>query len=370
MDAHSLVYPEFWQSEESHVLSQHRIMPVPDLPCPSLVFATSGSTGQARHVVLSKKSLLLSAMVVNEHLQADATSVWGLCLPWWHVGGMGVIARAYQAGAMFSLGPPRWQVEDCVRWLRDEAVTHLSLVPTQVHDLVAAEYRAPSSLRAVVVGGGRLERDLGRKARDLGWPVLASYGMTEAGSQIATQDLSALQHPYTSEPIPILPCWNVRTMEVGIFEISGPVLFHGEMIGDPDAWHYEPRRGEWYQTQDCGDVIDGQLRLRHRADTLVKVLGELVDPTAIESQLAQAGLPVGRFAVIAVADARQEHRLVLVHEALAPSLLESALASYHDDSPGYTRIANQQSITVFPRSDLGKILRRELAERIGPGLSV
>lgn len=365
MDANSLVTSEFWQSEESHALLYRRITPVSDLPCPSLVFATSGSTGKARHMVLSKTGLLLSAAVVNEHLQADASSVWGLCLPWWHVGGMGVIARVYQAGAIFSLGPARWQVEDCVRWLRDEAVTHLSLVPTQVHDLVAAGHRAPSSLRAVVVGGGRLEPDLGRRARDLGWPVLASYGMTEAGSQIATQDLSALKQSYTSEPLPILPCWNVRTTEQGILEISGPVLFHGEMIGEADAWHYEPRLGEWYQTQDCGDVIDGQLRLRHRADAIVKVLGELVDPTAIESHLALAGLPVGRFAVIAVADARREHRLVLVHEALDARLIESALASYHDSCPGYARIANHQSITLFPRSDLGKILRRELAERIG-----
>jgi O-succinylbenzoic acid--CoA ligase len=360
MDPHSLVSPSFWQSEESLHLSPQCLTPVPDLPCPSLVFATSGSTGKPRQIVLSKTSLLLSAKVVNAHLQVDASSVWGLCLPWWHVGGMGVVARAYQAGAILSIDRERWQPDACMRWLRENAVTHLSLVPTQVHDLVAAGHRAPSSLRAVVVGGGRLERDLGRRARELGWPVLASYGMTEAGSQIATQDLLALQQPYVSEPLPLLPCWDVRATGQGILEISGPVLFHGEMIGEPGAWHYEPRAGEWYQTQDCGEVMDGHLRLRHRADALVKVLGELVDPTAIESALTDAGLPAGRFAVIVVPDTRKEHRLVLAHEHLDATVLASALDAYHQHCPGYARIESQQAIASLPRSDLGKILRREL----------
>ena len=73
--------------------------------------------------------------------------------------------------------------------LADRGVTHTSLVPTQVHDLVKADLRAPETLKAIVVGGGHLDAATGRLARTLGWPVLASYGMTEAASQIATQTL-------------------------------------------------------------------------------------------------------------------------------------------------------------------------------------
>jgi O-succinylbenzoic acid--CoA ligase len=156
MDAHSLVYPEFWQSEESYALSQHRITPVPDLPCPSLVFATSGSTGNARHIVLSKTSLLLSAAVVNEHLQVEATSAWGLCLPWWHVGGFGVLARAFQAQCGYALYTEKWQALGALAWLRDMRVTHVSMVPTQLHDIVQARCLAPPSLREVVIGGGKM----------------------------------------------------------------------------------------------------------------------------------------------------------------------------------------------------------------------
>ena len=360
MDAHSLIDESFWRSADSLLLESGAATAVEGLSCPSVVFSTSGSTGVPRRIVLSKQSLLVSAAAVNEHLQVTNESVWGLCLPCWHVGGFGVIARAYQAGCGLAVVDQRWHASEFYKWLCDQEVTHLSLVPTQVHDLVSIGLRAPASLSAVVVGGGRLEQSLGQAARDLDWPVLASYGMTEAGSQIATQSLSSLAQSYASEPMPILPCWQVRRVEEGRLEIAGPALFYGEMMLDQGAWVYQPRYGDWYATQDCGLVENGQLRLTHRFDALVKVLGELVNPAAIESEFEAAGLPVGKFAVIAVADPRREHRLVLVHEMLKEDELSHAITTYHRACPGFARIDECRAIAEVPRSSLGKILRKEL----------
>jgi O-succinylbenzoic acid--CoA ligase len=326
------------------------------------VFSTSGSTGVPRRIVLSKKSLLISAAAVNAHLGVDEGSVWGLCLPWWHVGGLGVIARSYEARAGLSLFSSRWNAVECLSWLRGKLVTHLSLVPTQVHDLISLGLRAPDTLQAIVVGGGRLENSLGRRARDLGWPVLSSYGMTEAGSQIATQNLVALALPYASEPLPILSCWEVRSGDGNRLEIRGDALFHGEMEFEQGEWQYRTRVGDWYATQDCGLIGGDGLRLTHRADSLVKVLGELVNPAEIESALCDAGLPVGCFAVLAIADPRKEHRLVLVHENLEGVLVSNALEVYHRDCAGYARIDGAKAVAAFPRSDLGKILRGALRD--------
>jgi O-succinylbenzoic acid--CoA ligase len=214
------------------------------------------------------------------------------------------------------------------------------------------------------VGGGRLDQDLGGKARALGWPVLASYGMTEAGSQIATQHLDSLASPFCLESLPILPCWQSRSTAQGIIEISGPVLFHGECHREGDFWYYQPRHGDWYQTQDCGEVIDHRILITHRADSLVKVMGELVNPASMESTLVSFGLPPGRFVVLPLADPRQQHRLFLVHENLEECDVAAVLALYHDTCPGYERIADIVAVTDFPRSDLGKILRNALAEKV------
>jgi len=362
MDAHTLAAPEFWLSDSSFLLESASATLVDRMPCPSFVFSTSGSTGRPRRIVLSKKSLLISAAAVNAHLGVDEGSVWGLCLPWWHVGGLGVIARSYEARSRLSVFSLRWNAGECLLWLKENSVTHLSLVPTQVHDLISLGLRAPDTLQAVVVGGGRLENSLGQRARDLGWPVLSSYGMTEAGSQIATQHLSALALPYVSEPLPILSCWDVRSRDGDRLEIRGDALFQGEMVFEQGEWQYRARVGDWYATQDCGLIGGDGLRLTHRADSLVKVLGELVNPAQIESALCDAGLPVGCFAVLAIPDPRKEHRLILVHENLDAAMVSAALEVYHRACAGYARIDGEKAVADFPRSDLGKILRGVLRD--------
>lgn len=45
-----------------------------------------------------------------------------------------------------------------------------SLVPTQVVDLVNGEIQAPPGVRCIIVGGGALDMETGRRARALGWP--------------------------------------------------------------------------------------------------------------------------------------------------------------------------------------------------------
>ena len=42
-----------------------------------------------------------------------------------------------------------------------------------------------------MTGGGALDPSLYKQARDLGWPLLPSYGLTECGSQVATASLSS-----------------------------------------------------------------------------------------------------------------------------------------------------------------------------------
>ena len=75
--------------------------------------------------------------------------------------------------------------------------------------MVKGGWTAPVDLRAVVVGGGRLEETAGRAARELGWPVLASYGLTEAGSQVATQSPELLDAPYAVDGLPVLSHWEL-----------------------------------------------------------------------------------------------------------------------------------------------------------------
>lgn len=321
-----------------------------------------------KRIALSKQALLLSAAAVNRHLQVTEDSCWGLALPVHHVGGFGIIARVFEASCYLAQIHGKWDRQEFFEWVAEDEVTHLSLVPTQVHDIVKAGVRAPSTLRAIVVGGGRLELELGQAARDLGWPVLASFGMTETGSQIATQSLEQLAMPYQTGDLSVLPIWRTRTTEDDLLEVSGPALFSGTVTRRGAAWHYEARRTEWHRTTDRVELRDGMLSPLGRNDLLVKVLGELVDPLVIEAELRACGaasLAANDFAVAAVPDERAEHALVPVFAASVSR--EQALQwvnAYNAQAPGFRRLKDPVLLASMPLSELGKIRRAELARML------
>ncbi|MFZ9936370.1 MAG: AMP-binding protein [Luteolibacter sp.] len=344
-----------------------------DVPCISglenhVLFRTSGSSGAPKWIALSKQALLASANAVNRHLHVTPADCWGLALPLRHVGGFGVVARAHAAGCRFAHFTPRWDAAEFAKWLDANRVTLTSLVPTQVHDLVSAGWRAPSCLRAIVVGGGRLDETTGRTARDLGWPVLASYGMTEAASQIATQPLESLDDNYQPAPIPLLPLWRARLADDGRLEIAGPALFSGMVVKLGNQWRYVPREGEWHVTGDRVEVAGETLKPLGRADALVKVLGELVDPEEIERALMELSggrLAPGCFVVVPVPDERAGHRLVPVFDAVVDRKLADGMVKLHNASvAGPWRLGEPLFLESFPRGALGKPLRAEIAAAV------
>jgi o-succinylbenzoate---CoA ligase len=358
MDTSLLTSSDFWHDPQPFAASE-----VPNLPelTRHVLFETSGSSGNPKWVALSKQALLVSAAAVNQHLQVTRKSCWGLALPLNHVGGFSIVARAYEAGCRLEKTDRRWESTFFRDWLASAEITHTSLVPTQVHDLVKANLTAPSTLFAVVVGGGYLDPVTGQAARDLGWPVLASYGMTEAASQIATQELDLLTSLYHPAPVSLLPIWQADQTPDGLLCISGPALFSGYVRNG----EFTPRITPWHVTSDRVELEDRKLTPISRADALVKVLGELVDPESIERELISLScglLAPGTFAVIAVPHPRAGKALVPVFESSVDSgTIESILVIYENQAAGFRKLGRRVMIGTLPRSSLGKIRRTELA---------
>lgn len=344
---------------------------VPDFPELEghVLFETSGSSGTPKWIALSKSALLASARAVNEHLGVSRDSRWALALPVRHVGGFGVCARAHAAGCGLEHFNEPWDAGVFMKWAETRAISHLSLVPTQVHDLVSGDFKAPSSLRAIVVGGGRLEQGVGQAARDLGWPVLASFGMTETCSQIATQTLDSAILPYQPSPIPLLPIWQAGITSEGRLKISGPALFSGHLIQQEGDWKFLPQKDDWFETRDLARIDGRSITALGRADTLVKVLGELVDPELIERELGELSggtLKPGTFAVVAVPDPRTEHALIPVFEKTVPiEVIRRVLEAYARQAPGYRRLRPETLLESLPRSPMGKLRRGEIRNTLG-----
>lgn len=343
-----------------------------EIPRDAVVFPTSGSTGEPAFVVQTLASLAASANTVNRWLGLGPEDVFFCPLPLGHVGGFGMWMRARCSGGRLVVDDTKWDARNFFRRLEEEAATVISLVPTQVYDLVQTGLPCPSGLRVAVVGGGHLRSDLESEARQLGWPVLGSFGMTETCGQIATE------RPDLPDPgpdwLPVIDGWEVATHDDGLLMVRGPGLLAGKIECETGQWQLRTgrRHGPWFVTEDRADIreFSGRtwLRPRGRRDDAIKIRGELVSLAAAASEmegLARGlGIPPASVAVIDQPDPRAGARLVLVGEPPARDRLPVLAELFNRRAPAFARIEHWHVLDSIPRSPLGKLRRSALREQI------
>lgn len=322
-----------WSSAESHLLLNPR-MPAEERaaleravpPMRGHVFvATSGTTGDIKLVALSKDAILASAAAVNARLGARRSDIWCCVLPTFHVGGLGIHARAHLAGSrVISMV---WEPE---AFARTEA-TLASLVPAQVHDLVRLGLRAPASLRLILVGGGAFD-----PATAPGWPVLASYGMSECASTVAVDGV-------------LLPHLDARVETDGRLAFRGASLFSGYVYADGSF--VDPKVDGWFVSEDLGAVDGPTLEVHGRAGEFVKIGGESVDLGRLDRILRE--IAGDDAAIVAVADERLGYVIHLASTVDARAMVEAFNARVMP----YERIRGVHRVDSIPRSPLGKLLR-------------
>jgi len=369
----------FWQSEQCLVMVNPRdpgavaeagiIRPwLEQQPALSghMLFATSGSSGGRKWVVLSRQALLASAAMVNRHLSAATSDRWLMALPDFHVGGMGIFARSYDAGCGLLRMEGKWNPGVYHDMADAEKITLSSLVPTQLFDLVQRGFKAPDSLRALLIGGGRLADDLYVRAVGLGWPVMETYGMTEAASQIAT---TMSGH----RDLKILPGWQTKLTQEGNLSIKGDSLLSAYVCCTGDSCLLnDPLVDGWFDTGDRVAMTADTIKVRGRADRCVKVLGELINLSEIEGRvlqhaarcqsLSQSPSPIPELAVVAVPDSRKGNRLVLCADQQTD--VDQIRKHYNQECHPVERIDELCCLGEIPRSPMGKVLYGALSEAV------
>ncbi len=249
-------------------------VPGPDLDAPATHLSTSGSTGAPKQVVATLRQHLESARASQANLPLRPGDRWLLSLPLYHVGGVAIVARTVLAGAAVVRSdlPP----DGALR-----RVTHLSVVPTQLRRLLStAEGRAAARrLSAILLGGARPPPALVARARGLGLPIHATYGCTEAGSQISTTPHDATQEDLSTAG------WPLEHVEVRVADDDRLWVRGTSVIGDSSLGG----EGGWLRTGDAGRFDDdGRLVVLGRADEVIISGGENIHPAEIERALLAA----------------------------------------------------------------------------------
>jgi acyl-CoA synthetase (AMP-forming)/AMP-acid ligase II len=340
-----------------------------------VLLLTSGSTGAPKAVELTEDRLLHVARAVARHNRLTAADRGFSPLPLCHINAEVVALLAtLTAGAGLVLDR-RFHRHGFWDALAEHDVTWVNLVPAIL--TILAEYPVPvrpRRLRFIRSASAPLPVAVRRRIEVLaGVPVVESYGMTEAGSQITATPLDGTA--------PAGSCGKPVGAEVEVRDSNGrqvPPGTTGQIwirgAGVIDA--YDRGRaaerfdtGGWLDTRDRGHLDgDGFLFVAGRCDDVINRGGEMLYPGEIEEVLVDdpgvqeavvVGRPdpvLGQVPVAYVIPARDHATAVGRHELLATLSARCSAQLSRYKVPEAIHVVEE-----LPRAASGKIQRHAVA---------
>lgn len=314
------------------------------------IFSSGTSSGGLKGYIHSLDALSTNARAVNEFFELKNEDTWALSLPDYHIGGLQVLLRAKLAGAKV-VDARGWDPDKWYKTISQANVRVTSIVPTQLYDLIKNEFHSPTELRYLIVGGDFLSEELHSRAKDLGWPIIRTYGMSEAGSQIASSTLD-------NTSLQILPIHRLKTDGTENLLIKSPALFSYSFTHST-GWQITPISLDsegFYKTQDKVKLEGANLVPLGRTGDEFKSKGHLIRLGDLRETLQKFLIELSLFSKAEIyfeEDERKGKRIVLLHEDLSPDIL---LALKEKMAP--VIIDEIKVVDKIDRTALGKSIRR------------
>nr|WP_189813688.1 acyl-CoA synthetase [Streptomyces olivaceoviridis] len=348
---------------------------------PALVVYTSGTTGPPKGAVLPRRALAttLDALADAWRWTGDDVLVHGL--PLFHVHGLvlGVLGPLRRGGSVRHLG--RFSPEGVARELRAGA-TMMFGVPTMYHRIAEALPGDPelaealAGARLLVSGSAALPvHDHERIAAATGRRVIERYGMTETLMNTSVRADGEARAGTVGVPLPGV---ELRLVEedgteitaydgesVGEIQVRGPNLFT-EYLNRPDATAAAFTADGWFRTGDMAvRESDGYVRIVGRKATdLIKSGGYKIGAGEIENALLEHP-GVREAAVTGEPDADLGERIVawiVPADAASPPGVEELADHVARRLAPHKRPRVVRYLQALPRNDMGKIMKRALAD--------
>lgn len=153
------------------------------------IFYTSGSTGEAKGVMLSHKNLISNTIGTNEYLKLTEKDSVMVILPFYYIYGNSLLLTHISTGGTLVIDNRFMYAETILDTMQNEKVTGLSGVPSNFMILLnkstLTERNFPN-LRYFTQAGGAMAPDVIRKLHDA-FPdkeIYIMYGQTEASPRV------------------------------------------------------------------------------------------------------------------------------------------------------------------------------------------
>ena len=338
---------------------------------------TGGTTGVAKGAMLSHSNLVANV------LQADALfgsyqlkgsgDIFVQPLPVYHIYAFTASMYALYVGAHTVLIPNPRDLKSVVSAFKTYrprlffGLNTLFVALTNDSDFQALDF---SDLKVTLSGGMALTEDAAKAWQALTHcPVSEGYGLTET-SPVATgnpggaQQLGTIGVPVPRTEVRVVDADNqpLGFDEPGELCIRGPQVMQGYWQR-PDATAEAIDTEGWFFTGDVAVIQpDGYLRIVDRKKDMIVVSGFNVYPNELEDVVSKHP-GVLECAAVGVADAKSGEVIKMFVIRKDQTLTEAALKDFcRGQLTGYKVPKHIEFRDELPKTNVGKILRRELRE--------
>ncbi|WP_232376082.1 AMP-binding protein [Amycolatopsis aidingensis] len=360
----------------SSLLEADEDPPEPDIDPAQDVVAllhSSGTTGYPKGVLLTHRNMIANVLQISETAPLGADEKVLAVPPFHHAFGLVMAMNSSLLQGATIVTMPRFDPEAYLKAIQEHRITRLYVVPT-IAVLLArsplADQYDLSSVRGIVSGGAALDPEIADLVRSrLGCQIGQGYGLTEA--------LVSFMQP--EEPVapgsvgrnaPNIECKiiDVTTGEElgpnrnGEILVRGPHVMKGYLNAE-EATRAVLEPDGFLHTGDLGYFNDdGELTIVDRIKELIKFKGQQVSPAELQAVLLTHP-KVADAAVIGVPDEEASEIPKGFVVAKEPVTAEEIMAFVAERVAPYKKIRQVEFIDQIPRTPVGKIERRSLAER-------
>jgi long-chain acyl-CoA synthetase len=338
---------------------------------------TGGTTGVSKGAMLTQRNILANMAQIHncaKHQIIEGQETVMTALPLYHIFALSVNFLTFIAmGQRMVLVPKPIPVENLMKIFKKYEITAMTGVNTLFNALLNLEdfvKNPPKSLKIAMGGGMAVQKSVNEKWQNLtGQPIVEGFGLTESSPVTHVNPLDenlrigSIGIPVASTLAKVVDETGkeVPNGDTGELIVKGPQVMAGYWQR-PEETAKSIKDG-WLWTGDMATRDDdGFFYIVDRKKDMILVSGFNVFPNEVEEVLASHP-KVLEAAVIGVPDDNSGEAVKAFVVPKDKSLtIEELKAHCHDQLTGYKRPRHFEFKDELPKTNVGKILRRELRD--------
>ena len=355
--------------------------PLPTGDDRAVILHTSGTNGIPKSAPLTHRNIGVN---VNQcmfwvwKLHEGAETFFSL-LPYFHAFGLTFFLCASVRKAATQVLLPKFDAQMALDAHKRRPITFFVGVPPMFERILRQAHKTNTditSIRYAVAGAMPLSTALATDWEETtGGMIVEGYGLSETAPVLTGTPLSdkrrhgVLGVPFPSTQLRLVSLEDdtvdVEDGQPGEIIVRGPQVFDGYLDAPEESSRVFTSEG-WFKTGDIGVNSDGFISMADRKKELILSGGFNVYPSQVEaairshpavSDVAVVGIPVS--------DATEEvAAAIIMEDGSAPLTLEEVRAWAEKTIAHYALPRQLVVIAELPRNQMGKILRRKVAQLV------